>query len=37
MRAYLMEHEISRGTQLLTFEDGTPHYYESSLCSGKRD
>jgi hypothetical protein len=25
MRAFLLEHEIARGTQLLTFEDGTPH------------
>jgi len=25
LRAYLLEHEIARGTQLLTFEDGTPH------------
>ena len=25
MRAYLIEHEVARGTQLLTFEEGTPH------------
>jgi hypothetical protein len=25
MRAYLLEHEIACGTQLLTFEDGTTH------------
>jgi hypothetical protein len=25
MRAYLIEHEVARGTQLLTFEDGTTH------------
>jgi hypothetical protein len=25
MRAYLLEHEIACGIQLLTFEDGTPH------------
>jgi hypothetical protein len=25
LRAYLLEHEVARGTQLLTFEDGTPH------------
>lgn len=25
MRAYLLEDEVARGTQLLTFEDGTPH------------
>jgi hypothetical protein len=25
LRAYLIEHEVARGTLLLTFEDGTPH------------
>jgi hypothetical protein len=25
LRAYLLEHEIARGTHMLTFEDGTPH------------
>ena len=25
LRAYLLEHEIARGTQMMTFEDGTPH------------
>jgi hypothetical protein len=25
MRAYLIEHEVARGTQLLTFEEGTTH------------
>ena len=25
MRAYLIEHEVARGTQVLTFEDGTAH------------
>jgi hypothetical protein len=25
MRAHLIEHEVARGTRMLTFEDGTPH------------
>jgi hypothetical protein len=31
LRSYLLEHEIYRGTRLLTFNGGTPHTMGDSL------
>jgi hypothetical protein len=31
MRAYLLEHEVARGTEKLTFQGGTPHSMRNSL------